>query len=52
MMSHVKTLIPIVVGVLIALIVYNKFIVGHFGMFEGSNNYDVDDNGNVMKVAA
>lgn len=40
------------IPVLLALVVYNMFIAGHFGMFEGSNNYEVDEQGNIMKVAA
>jgi len=51
MMHHVKAILPMVVAVILGLVIYNMFIVGHFGMFEGSNNYDVDENGNVLKVA-
>jgi len=51
MMHYVKMLLPIVVGVILGLVAYNMFIVGHFGMFEGSNNYDVSGDGEIMKVA-
>ncbi len=56
MKSFVMSLLPIVIGVIVGLIVYNMFIAGSswFGNFEPSNydavNGEVVENG--MRVAA
>jgi len=51
MTQHLKPFLVALAAVVVGLVIYNMFIVGHFGMFEGSNNYDVDEQGNILKVA-
>ncbi len=48
MKEHFKPVLIGVIAVILGLIVYNMFIVGHFGMFE-SSNYETDDNGEIYK---
>jgi hypothetical protein len=53
MMSKVKELAFLALAVIVGLMVYNAFIAGSswFGHFEGSNNFEVDDAGNIYKSA-
>jgi hypothetical protein len=51
MKEYLKPVLVTVVGVVIALIAYDMFIKGMVGNFE-SQNYDVDDKGNIMQIAA
>ena len=50
MKEHIKPFLIAFVAVIVALVVYNMFIAnsGLFS-FEGSNNYDVDDSGNILR---
>jgi len=52
MFSNFKPFLISVLAVIVALMVYNMFISGSswFGHFE-SSNYEVDDAGNILKVA-
>ena len=52
MFSNLKPFLITVLALIVALIVYNKFLSGMslFGHFE-SSNYEVDENGNVMQAA-
>jgi hypothetical protein len=51
MKQHLVPFIVAFLAVIAALIVYNMFISGSswFGHYEGSNNYDVDDECNILQ---
>ena len=51
MMQYLKPVLVTAIGCLVALIAYDMFVKGFIGNFE-SSNYEVNDNGDIMKVAA
>jgi len=53
MLSNLKPFLMATAAVIVGLMVYNMFVAGSswFGHFEGSQNYEVDDAGNIYKAA-
>lgn len=51
MQALLKPVLIAAAGAILGMIVYDMFVKGFIGNFE-SSNYEVDDSGNIMKVAA
>lgn len=51
MKEYLKPILVAAVATILGLIIYDMFVKGMVGNFE-SSNYEVDEQGNIMKIAA
>lgn len=51
MKEFAMKLLPLIVAGLITAILYDKFVKGFVGNYERDNNFEVDENGTILKVA-